>query len=195
MTPSWGRRGFTLSCVAGGGGRSSVLHAHPGQRVPGKGTAAGAAPAWHGGGAVGLLSSWDVPHPCSAGEPTAGPAGAGLPCMQGGGVPCARPPLHVTGLGSVSRRAPHSAPFSPPLFPLQMRKGPSVSSMPFPPSSPLLSCPPDGARHMVMYRGGSERGGGTLFLYGCGAGQGVTLRLCPTEQTGPARQRHRQRLR
>ncbi|OXB73355.1 UNVERIFIED_CONTAM: hypothetical protein H355_017009 [Colinus virginianus] len=30
----------------------------------------------------------------------------------------------------------------------RMRKGPSVSSMPFPPSSPLLSCPPDGARHM-----------------------------------------------
>lgn len=50
VTPSWGRRGFTLSCVAGGGGRSSVLHAHPGQRVPGKGAAAGAAPAWHGGG-------------------------------------------------------------------------------------------------------------------------------------------------
>lgn len=118
----------------------------------------------HGtGGAVGLLSSWDVPHPCSAGEPTAGPAGAGLPCMQGGGVPCARPPLHVTGLGSVPRRAPHSAPFSPPLFPLQMRKGPSVSSMPFPPSSPLLSCPPDGARHMVMYRGGVRAGWGDLI--------------------------------
>uniref|UniRef100_A0A8C3CBW3 GIT ArfGAP 1 n=1 Tax=Cairina moschata TaxID=8855 RepID=A0A8C3CBW3_CAIMO len=30
----------------------------------------------------------------------------------------------------------------------RMRKGPSASSMPFPPSSPLLSCPPDGARHM-----------------------------------------------
>ncbi|XP_071430921.1 ARF GTPase-activating protein GIT1 isoform X1 [Pithys albifrons albifrons] len=30
----------------------------------------------------------------------------------------------------------------------RIRKGPSASSMPFPPSSPLLSCPPDGARHM-----------------------------------------------
>ncbi|XP_010572242.1 PREDICTED: ARF GTPase-activating protein GIT1 [Haliaeetus leucocephalus] len=29
-----------------------------------------------------------------------------------------------------------------------IRKGPSASSVPFPPSSPLLSCPPDGARHM-----------------------------------------------
>uniref|UniRef100_U3JUS6 GIT ArfGAP 1 n=1 Tax=Ficedula albicollis TaxID=59894 RepID=U3JUS6_FICAL len=34
-------------------------------------------------------------------------------------------------------------PFSP-----SIRKGPSASSVPFPPSSPLLSCPPDGARHM-----------------------------------------------
>uniref|UniRef100_A0A8C3U1W5 GIT ArfGAP 1 n=1 Tax=Catharus ustulatus TaxID=91951 RepID=A0A8C3U1W5_CATUS len=34
-------------------------------------------------------------------------------------------------------------PFSP-----GIRKGPSASSVPFPPSSPLLSCPPDGARHM-----------------------------------------------
>uniref|UniRef100_A0A8B9ZM76 GIT ArfGAP 1 n=1 Tax=Anas zonorhyncha TaxID=75864 RepID=A0A8B9ZM76_9AVES len=33
-------------------------------------------------------------------------------------------------------------------FGSSMRKGPSASSMPFPPSSPLLSCPPDGARHM-----------------------------------------------
>uniref|UniRef100_A0A674GL75 GIT ArfGAP 1 n=1 Tax=Taeniopygia guttata TaxID=59729 RepID=A0A674GL75_TAEGU len=30
----------------------------------------------------------------------------------------------------------------------RIRKGPSASSVPFPPSSPLLSCPPDGARHM-----------------------------------------------
>ncbi|XP_009996092.1 PREDICTED: ARF GTPase-activating protein GIT1-like, partial [Chaetura pelagica] len=30
----------------------------------------------------------------------------------------------------------------------RMRKGPSASSVPFPPSSPLLSCPPDSARHM-----------------------------------------------
>lgn len=119
----------------------------------------------HGtGGAVGLLSSWDVPHPCSAGEPTVGPAAAGLPCMQGGGVPCARPPLRATGLGSAPCPAPQLSSLFPPFFPLQMRKGPSVSSMPFPPSSPLLSCPPDGARHMVMYRGESERGGGTLSL-------------------------------
>ncbi|XP_029817148.1 ARF GTPase-activating protein GIT1, partial [Manacus vitellinus] len=30
----------------------------------------------------------------------------------------------------------------------RIRKGPSGSSVPFPPSSPLLSCQPDGARHM-----------------------------------------------
>uniref|UniRef100_A0A8B9PL82 GIT ArfGAP 1 n=1 Tax=Apteryx owenii TaxID=8824 RepID=A0A8B9PL82_APTOW len=30
----------------------------------------------------------------------------------------------------------------------RIRKGVSASSVPFPPSSPLLSCPPDGARHM-----------------------------------------------
>ncbi|XP_042298553.1 ARF GTPase-activating protein GIT1 isoform X4 [Sceloporus undulatus] len=31
----------------------------------------------------------------------------------------------------------------------RIRKGGSVSSMPFPPSSPLVSCPPDGGRHMT----------------------------------------------
>lgn len=36
----------TFRVSPGGGGRGSVLHAHPGQRVPGKGAAAGAAPAW-----------------------------------------------------------------------------------------------------------------------------------------------------
>uniref|UniRef100_A0A8B9PLJ8 GIT ArfGAP 1 n=1 Tax=Apteryx owenii TaxID=8824 RepID=A0A8B9PLJ8_APTOW len=33
-------------------------------------------------------------------------------------------------------------------FGSSIRKGVSASSVPFPPSSPLLSCPPDGARHM-----------------------------------------------
>lgn len=92
--------------------------------------------------------------------------------------------------------APH--PFAPRsawaslLFPLQIRKGPSASSVPFPPSSPLLSCPPDGARHMVMYQGGGATlGVGRLpTLYGDGAGQGLTLLLSPPEQAGPARQRH-----
>ncbi|NXA63641.1 GIT1 protein, partial [Mohoua ochrocephala] len=66
-------------------------------------------------------------HPLGSGRgPPQGTAAAGCSCMQGGGVPCARPPLHVTGI----------------------RKGPSASSVPFPPSSPLLSCPSDGARHM-----------------------------------------------
>uniref|UniRef100_A0A8C9N5F3 GIT ArfGAP 1 n=1 Tax=Serinus canaria TaxID=9135 RepID=A0A8C9N5F3_SERCA len=56
-----------------------------------------------------------------------------LPCTSPGSAP------HPS--------APRSA-WTSPLFPLQIRKGPSASSVPFPPSSPLLSCPPDGARHM-----------------------------------------------
>lgn len=40
------RGAVTFRVSPGGGGRGSVLHAHPGQRVPGKGAAAGAAPAW-----------------------------------------------------------------------------------------------------------------------------------------------------
>ncbi|NXT59542.1 GIT1 protein, partial [Pluvianellus socialis] len=124
------RGAVTFRVSPGDGGRGSVLHAHPGQRVPGKEAATGAAPAWE----VDMASvlSWDVPSPCHPAAPGSGqgpPQGTvatGRPCMQGGGVPCARPPLHVTGI----------------------RKGPSASSVPFPPSSPLLSCPPDGARHM-----------------------------------------------
>ncbi|NXJ66756.1 GIT1 protein, partial [Rostratula benghalensis] len=124
----------TFRVSPGGGGRGSVLHAHPGQRVPGKGAATGAAPAWDmmavtllGCGLHALLGR-PIP-PCYSAPPGSGwgpPWGTvavGRSCMQGGGVPCARPPLH-------------------------MRKGPSASSVPFPPSSPLLSCPPDGARHM-----------------------------------------------
>ncbi|NXO17327.1 GIT1 protein, partial [Oriolus oriolus] len=110
------RGAVTFRVSPGGGGRGSVLHAHPGQRVPGKGAAAGAAPAWD------MVA---VACPECRGPPQ-GTAAAGCSCMQGGGVPCARPPLHVTGI----------------------RKGPSASSVPFPPSSPLLSCPSDGARHM-----------------------------------------------
>lgn len=92
--------------------------------------------------------------------------------------------------------APCSA-WASPLFPFQIRKGPSASSVPFPPSSPLLSCPSDGARHMVTYWGqGATLGVGRLpTLRGDGAGQGLTLLLCRPEQAGPARQRHRQRLR
>ncbi|NWW28387.1 GIT1 protein, partial [Falcunculus frontatus] len=121
------RGAVTFRVSPGGGGRSSVLHAHPGQRVPGKGAAAGAAPAWDMDVAFGLSCPPTALHPLGSGRgPPQGTAAAGCSCMQGGGVPCARPPLHVTGI----------------------RKGPSASSVPFPPSSPLLSCPSDGARHM-----------------------------------------------
>ncbi|NWH37658.1 GIT1 protein, partial [Chloropsis hardwickii] len=117
----------TFRVSPGGGGRGSVLHAHPGQRVPGKGAAAGAAPAWDMDVAFGMSCPPAALHPPGSGRgPPQGMAAAECSCMQGGGVPCARPPLHVTGI----------------------RKGPSASSVPFPPSSPLLSCPPDGARHM-----------------------------------------------
>jgi len=37
---------ITFPVSPGGGGRGSLLHAHPGQRVPGKGAAAGPAAAW-----------------------------------------------------------------------------------------------------------------------------------------------------
>ncbi|NXA76723.1 GIT1 protein, partial [Thryothorus ludovicianus] len=121
------RGAVTFRVSPGGGGRGSVLHAHPGQRVPGKGAAAGAAPAWDMDVAFGMSCPPTALHPTgSGGGPPQGMAAAGCSCMQGGGVPCARPPLHATG----------------------MRKGPSASSVPFPPSSPLLTCPPDGARHM-----------------------------------------------
>ncbi|NXP89247.1 GIT1 protein, partial [Passerina amoena] len=114
----------TFRVSPGGGGRGSVLHAHPGQRVPGKGAAAGAAPAWDVDVAFGMSCPPAALHPPGSGwGPPQGMAAAECSCMQGGGVPCARPPLHI-------------------------RKGPSASSVPFPPSSPLLSCPPDGARHM-----------------------------------------------
>ncbi|NXH80752.1 GIT1 protein, partial [Edolisoma coerulescens] len=121
------RGAVTFRVSPGGGGRGSVLHAHPGQRVPGKGAAAGAAPAWDVDVAFGMSCPPTALHPLGSGRgPPQGMAAAGCSCMQGGGVLCARPPLHVTG----------------------MRKGPSASSVPFPPSSPLLSCPSDGARHM-----------------------------------------------
>ncbi|NXM14076.1 GIT1 protein, partial [Ploceus nigricollis] len=122
------RGAVTFRVSPGGGGRGSVLHAHPGQRVPGKGAAAGAAPAWDMDVAFGMSCPPTALHPPGSGRgPPQGMAAAECSCMQGGGVPCARPPpLHVTGI----------------------RKGPSASSVPFPPSSPLLSCPPDGARHM-----------------------------------------------
>ncbi|NWW29640.1 GIT1 protein, partial [Panurus biarmicus] len=121
------RGAVTFRVSPGGGGRGSVLHAHPGQRVPGKGAAAGAAPAWDMDVAFGMSCAPTALHPPGSGRgPPQRMAAAGCSCMQGGGVPCARPPLHVTGI----------------------RKGPSASSVPFPPSSPLLSCPPDGARHM-----------------------------------------------
>ncbi|NXJ21466.1 GIT1 protein, partial [Dicrurus megarhynchus] len=117
-------RGAVTFRVSPGG---SVLHAHPGQRVPGKGAAAGAAPAWDMDVAFGMSCPPTALHPLGSGRgPPQGMAAAGCSCMQGGGVPCARPPLHVTGI----------------------RKGPSASSVPFPPSSPLLSCPSEGARHM-----------------------------------------------
>ncbi|NXU69845.1 GIT1 protein, partial [Horornis vulcanius] len=121
------RGAVTFRVSPGGGGRGSVLHAHPGQRVPGKGAAAGAAPAWDVDVAFGMSCPPTALNPPGSGRgPPQGMAAAGCSCMQGGGVPRARPPLHVTGI----------------------RKGPSASSVPFPPSSPLLSCPPDGARHM-----------------------------------------------
>ncbi|NWV54563.1 GIT1 protein, partial [Daphoenositta chrysoptera] len=123
------RGAVTFRVSPGGGGRGSVLHAHPGQRVPGKGAAAGAAPAWDVAQdvAFGMSCPPTALHPLGSGRgPPQGTAAAGCSCMQGGGVPCAHPPLHVTGI----------------------RKGPSASSVPFPPSSPLLSCPSDGARHM-----------------------------------------------
>ncbi|NXC99633.1 GIT1 protein, partial [Certhia familiaris] len=121
------RGAVTFRVSPGGGGRGSVLHAHPGQRVPGKGAAAGAAPAWDMDVAFGMSCPPTALHPTGSGRgPPQRMAAAGCSCMQGGGVPCARPPLHVT----------------------RIRKGPSASSVPFPPSSPLLSCPPDGARHM-----------------------------------------------
>ncbi|NWZ30416.1 GIT1 protein, partial [Asarcornis scutulata] len=134
----------------GGGGRGSVLHAHPGQRVPGKGAAAGAAPAWD---VVAIVlptaspprtSSWDVPPlPLHRRDPPPGRfPHAGWPCPL-----CSSSPVRARGRLCGVLCAPFSA-ISPLSSPLQMRKGPSASSMPFPPSSPLLSCPPDGARHM-----------------------------------------------
>ncbi|NXY57595.1 GIT1 protein, partial [Callaeas wilsoni] len=121
------RGAVTFRVLPGGGGRGSVLHAHPGQHVPGKGAAAGAAPAWDMDVAFGMSCPPTALHPPGSGRGLPqGTAAARCSCMQGGGVPCARPPLHVT----------------------EIRKGPSASSVPFPPSSPLLSCPPDGGRHM-----------------------------------------------
>ncbi|NXD97944.1 GIT1 protein, partial [Chaetorhynchus papuensis] len=141
------RGAVTFRVSPGGGGRGSVLHAHPGQRVPGKGAAVGAAPAWDMDVAFGMSCPPTALHPLGSGRgPPQGMAAAGCSCMQGGGVPCARPPLHVTGVGSRPFCTLFSVGF--PLFPLQIRKGPSASSVPFPPSSPLLSCPSDGARHM-----------------------------------------------
>uniref|UniRef100_A0A8D2M3L6 ARF GTPase-activating protein GIT1 C-terminal domain-containing protein n=1 Tax=Zonotrichia albicollis TaxID=44394 RepID=A0A8D2M3L6_ZONAL len=81
----------------------------------------------------GVSSGWEPPpHPL----PTLQPHQVGVhPCQ----VPDAGLAPHPS--------APRSA-WASPVFPLQIRKGPSASSVPFPPSSPLLSCPPDGARHM-----------------------------------------------
>ncbi|NXP25227.1 GIT1 protein, partial [Scytalopus superciliaris] len=119
---------ITFGVLPGGGGRGSVLHAHPGQCVPGKGAEGGQL--LHG--LWRLSPSWDVVFGMSSPHTALRPPGSGwgppqgCSCMRGGCVPCACPSLHVTGI----------------------RKGPSASSVPFPPSSPLLSCPPDGARHM-----------------------------------------------
>ncbi|NXW44042.1 GIT1 protein, partial [Nyctiprogne leucopyga] len=125
-------QGAVTFCVSpGGGGRGSVLHAHPVQRVPGKGAPACYVVAVTLLG-LGLCAVLGHPIPCCPAPPRSGqglPQGTatvGCSCMGGGSVPCGCPPLHVTGI----------------------RKGPSASSVPFPPSSPLLSCPPDGARHM-----------------------------------------------
>lgn len=188
----------TFRVSPGGGGRGSVLHAHPGQRVPGKGAAAGAAPAWDVV-AVGCPGMWPLGCPVPL-----------LPCTPLGqardlpkpqqlrDVPACRVAvspvlvLPCTSPGSAPHPSPPRSPWASPLFPLQIRKGASASSMPFPPSSPLLSCPPDGARHMVMYQGGGAiLGVGRLpVLCGDRVGQGLTLHLSLPEQTGPARQRH-----
>lgn len=74
-------------------------------------------------------------------------------------------------------------------IPLQIRKGPSASSVPFPPSSPLLSCPPDGARHMVMYweRGSSWGGETPIPVLGWSwAGLDATPLPCRASWTGTA---------
>ncbi|XP_014808492.1 PREDICTED: ARF GTPase-activating protein GIT1, partial [Calidris pugnax] len=56
------------------------------------------------------------------------------------------PRLLPFGAGEVEDEALYSMHIPASVY--RMRKGPSASSVPFPPSSPLLSCPPDGARHM-----------------------------------------------
>ncbi|NXT90713.1 GIT1 protein, partial [Anhinga rufa] len=65
------RGAVTFRVSPGGGGRGSVLHAHPGQRVPGKGAAAGAAPAWDG--------DEDFPHEL---DPLDGELDPGLPSTE-----------------------------------------------------------------------------------------------------------------
>ncbi|NXV40814.1 GIT1 protein, partial [Uria aalge] len=54
--------------------------------------------------------------------------------------------LQPFGAGEVEDEALYSMHIPASVY--RIRKGPSASSVPFPPSSPLLSCPPDGARHM-----------------------------------------------
>lgn len=163
----------------GGGGRGSVLHAHPGQRVPGKGAAAGAAPAWD---VVAIVLPTASPPHLPGMSPPSSPTPLGPPPREVPAcrvtvspllvLPCVCPGSALWGpVRPVQRRLP---PFSP----LQMRKGPSASSMPFPPSSPLLSCPPDGARHMVTYWGGFGVGGPRPRA-GFGAGQGFDTAPLP----------------
>ncbi|KFM06776.1 ARF GTPase-activating protein GIT1, partial [Aptenodytes forsteri] len=52
--------------------------------------------------------------------------------------------LQPFGAGEVEDEALYSMHIPASVY--RIRKGPSASSVPFPPSSPLLSCPPDGAR-------------------------------------------------
>ncbi|XP_037229128.1 ARF GTPase-activating protein GIT1 isoform X2 [Falco rusticolus] len=54
--------------------------------------------------------------------------------------------LQPFGTGEVEDEALYSMHIPASVY--RIRKGPSASSVPFPPSSPLLSCPPDSARHM-----------------------------------------------
>lgn len=69
-----------------------------------------------------LSPSWDVaslspchPAPPGSGQgPSRGMVAAGRSCMWGGGVPCARRPLHVTGISSRPLYAPFSAGFPSP---------------------------------------------------------------------------------
>ncbi|NXE84246.1 GIT1 protein, partial [Cochlearius cochlearius] len=72
------RGAVTFRVSPGGGGRGSVLHAHPGQRVPGKGAAAGAAPAWDLR-FVELSKEEDFPHEL---DPLDGELDPGLPSTE-----------------------------------------------------------------------------------------------------------------